>query len=177
MLQLAVYEAAATFDVVDVAAVIDAPVAQVAVGGQVALYGIDEAVMLAKSEIEFGIHARTSKDVVEKIERHTACVMDIASLSARHDVCLMGVFGDDDSMWLLQKVVKRLFCRLGALDNRGSGQSHLGLFQEAYKAGKGNVTIGEEDSIVWTIMTMGEALSISLCETSYTLCCSEDAMT
>ena len=40
MLQLAVYEAAATFDVVDVAAVIDAPVAQVAVGGQVALYGI-----------------------------------------------------------------------------------------------------------------------------------------
>ena len=37
MLQLAVYEAAATFDVVDVAAVIDAPVAQVAVGGQVAL--------------------------------------------------------------------------------------------------------------------------------------------
>ena len=110
MLQLAVYEAAATFDVVDVAAVIDAPVAQVAVGGQVALYGIDEAVMLAKGEVEFGIHARTSKDVVEKIERHTACVMDIASLSARHDVCLMGVFGDDDSTWLLQKVVMRQFC-------------------------------------------------------------------
>ena len=107
--------------------------------------------MLAKGEVEFGIHARTSKDVVEKIERHTACVMDIASLSARHDVCLMGVFGDNDSMWLLQK--------------------------EAYKARKGNVTIGEEDSIVWTIMTMGEALSISLCETSYALCCSEDAMT
>ena len=60
MLQLAVYEALATFDVVDVAAVIDAPVAQVAIGGQVALYGIDEAVMLAKGEVEFGIQDRKS---------------------------------------------------------------------------------------------------------------------
>lgn len=177
MLQLAVYEAAATFDVVDVAAVIDAPVAQVAVGGQVAFYGIDEAVMLAKGEVEFGIHARTSKDVVEKIERHTACVMDIASLSARHHVCLMGVLRDDESTWLLLIVVMRKFCCSWLLDNRGCGQSHLGLFQEAYEAGKGNVTIGEEDGIVWTIMSMGKALSISLSETSYALCCAEDAMT
>lgn len=110
MLQLAMYEAAATIDVVDVAAVIDAPVAQVAVGGQVALYGIDEAVMLSKGKVEFGIHARTSKDVVEKIERHTACVMDIARQSARHHVCLMGVLRNDESTWLLQKVVMRQFC-------------------------------------------------------------------
>lgn len=176
MLQLAVYEAAATLDVVDVAAVIDAPVAQVAVGGQVALYGIDEAVMLAKGKVEFGIHARTSKDVVEKIERHTACVMDIASLSARHHVCLMGVFGDDESTWFLLIVVMRKFCCSWLLDNRGCGQSHLGLFQEAYEAGKGNVAIGEEDGIVWAIMSMGKALSISLSETSYALCCSEDAV-
>ena len=119
MLQLAVYEAVATFDVVDVAAVIDAPVAQVAIGGQVALYGLDEAGMRAKGEVEFGIHARTSKDVVEKIEWHTASVMDIASQSARHHVCLMGVLRDDDSMWLLQKVVMRQFCCSWLLDNRG----------------------------------------------------------
>ena len=176
MLQLAVYEAAATLDVVDVAAVIDAPVAQVAVGGQVALYGIDEAVMLAKGEIEFGIHARTSKDVVEKIERHTASVMDIASQSARHHVCLMGALRDDESTWLLQIFVMRKFCCSWLLDNRGCGQSHLGLFQEAYEAGKGNVAIGEEYRIVWAIMSMGKALSISLTETSYALCCSEDAV-
>lgn len=176
MLQLAVYEAAATFDVVDVAAVIDAPVAQVAVGGQVAFYGIDEAVMLAKGKVEFGIHARTSKDVVEKIERHTASVMDIARQSARHHVCLMGVLRDDESTWLLLIVVMRKFCCSWLLDNRDCRLTRLGLFQEAYEAGKGNVTIGEEDSIVWTIMTMGEALSISLSETSYALCCSEDAV-
>lgn len=170
------YEAAATLDVVDVAAVIDAPVAQVAVGGQVALYGIDEAVMLAKGEVEFGIHARTSKDVVEKIERHTASVMDIASQSARHHVCLMGVLRDDESTWFLLIVMMRQFCCSWLLDNRGCGQSHLSLFQEAYKAGKGNVTIGEEYRIVWAIMTMDEALSISLSETSYALCCAEDAV-
>lgn len=170
------YEAAATFDVVGIAAEIDAPVAQVAVAGKVALYGIDETVMLAKGKIEFGIHARTSKDVVEKIERHTACVMDIASLSARHHVCLMGVLRDDESTWLLQIVVMRKFCCSWLLDNRDCRLTRLGLFQEAYEAGKGNVTIGEEDSIVWTIMTMGEALSISLSETSYALCCSEDAV-
>lgn len=118
MLQLAVYEAAATFDVVGIAAVIDAPVAQVAVGGKVALYGIDEAVMFAKGKVEFGIHARTAEDVVEKIEWHTACVMDIASQSARHHVCLMGALRDDESTWLLQIVVMRKFCWLGALDNR-----------------------------------------------------------
>ena len=108
--QLAMYKFEAMVNVIVVATEIDTPGTGIGIAGKVALYGIDEAVMLAKGEVEFGIHARTSKDVVEKIERHTACVMDIASLSARHDVCLMGVFGDDDSMWLLQKVVMRQFC-------------------------------------------------------------------
>ena len=87
--QLAMDKAEAVVYVVMVTAEVDAPAAGVAVGDRGTLDGIDEAVTFAKAKVKAGVHAWTTKDIVEQIEGHAMFVVPGIGLTTEHDMSLM----------------------------------------------------------------------------------------
>lgn len=66
-LKLTADEFNAAVDILGITTEIDAPDARIAIAHHGTLYGVDEAVVLAQGNIEFGVHARSAEDIIQQI--------------------------------------------------------------------------------------------------------------
>lgn len=47
---------------------------------------------LAKRQVEAGVHARTTQDIVQQIQRNPLAMVNVVRPVAHHDMCLMRAF-------------------------------------------------------------------------------------
>ena len=90
--QFFIHKAGTKLRILRIATEINTESSGIGIRSQVGLYIIDQSAPFAQGHTQPAVHARTSENVIQQIERRTLVFIRIVPPTANHDVRLMGIF-------------------------------------------------------------------------------------